>query len=274
MHHWTADGPNARNITHLARGMTDMTPTAAPLMFSDIFRGPLPALPSTWGHDRLGVIWGILENDHVGNCVDAGGEHEHMYWALTSKRPLPRFTNTSMRNYSDMLAAAPNGVPYDPHARDKKGHNPTDAGLNPITAAEWRRTVGFLDDNGDRHKDDAYAGITDLEQAYYTSYVLGVCGCGFGMPMTAEHEFVENKVWSDTSKAAVSGHYVPLVGRNSRGLYVFISWGHYQAATPAWVEKYFVGACGYVNKAYLNANGYTPEGLDLAALEEYLASVN
>lgn len=264
---WSTEEPNARKVKSLVRGMREMTLDKAPLRFSNLFDvNNLPALPSHWGHWWLGLDWGMYGNDKAGNCVDAGGEHENMYWCCSTKKQIPRFTNTSLQNYSDMLVAS-GGSPYDPNDPS------TDTGLNPIDAAAWRQSTGFLDDAGNRHKDDAFIAIANLHHAYLASFVLGVCGFGFNLPDSAEEEFAQKRPWSDTSQKPSGGHYVPLVGRNSHGMYVFITWGAYQAATPAWVAHYFMGAVGYVNREYLRVDGTTPEGFNETALDEYLASL-
>jgi hypothetical protein len=264
---WFSSELNARKATCLSRGMRDMRLDAAPLKFADLFKtNELPSLPSQWGHDWLGVNWGMYGNDHAGNCVAAGGGHENMYWSLATRKQMPRFTNTSLRNYSDMLVASGH-PPYDIHDPT------TDLGLDPIAAAEFRRKVGLLDDTGLRHKDDAYVGISNLHYAFVASYTLGISGFGFQLPDTAEDEFAAKRPWADTTRPPSGGHYVPLVGCNSQGYYVFITWGGYQAATPAWVAKYFVGAVGYVNQEYLRVDGTTPEGFNEAALNDYLMSL-
>lgn len=253
----------------LRRGMKPWRHDAIPLKLSHyIRRDKLPPVPAAFGHvTRQGIPWGMDANDVFGCCVTAGGEHEHMVWALSTGRSLPWFgTQVSEQNYSDMLVAE-GGQPLDPSDPS------TDTGLDPVQAAAWRKQVGLLDAHGARHKVDAYVAIDQIEDLDLACYLFGVCGCGFQLPDSAEDEFSAHKPWTDTSGDPDGGHYVPLVGKNSNGERYFITWGELQGATDAWIQKYLVGAVAYVSREYILATGRSPEGIDWATLEADLQSL-
>jgi hypothetical protein len=64
------------------------------------------------------------------------------------------------------------------------------------------------------------------------------------------------------------GHYIPCIGRNSLGFFLFVTWGRLQAATPAWVQTYMDEGLVYISRERLNGQGLSPQGFNAAALED------
>jgi hypothetical protein len=251
------------------RGMRMPDPSKIHLKFHDyIDHSKLPALPQQYGHvvNNPRVPWGMLGNNQAGDCVVAGGCHETMIFAMASRRKVPTFRRTWAQNYSEMLVAC-GDKPYDPN------DDSTDVGLDPHAAAGYRRSVGLLDDDGNRHQIDAYALITNINELMMATYLFGVAGLGLAIPDSAEKQFESGEVWDDLKSQPHSGHYPPAVGFNSKGNIVLSTWSDLQAATPDYVERYWAIGVAYLSKEYMLASGKSPELIDWAALEDDLGSV-
>lgn len=243
----------------LQRGMKPWREDAIKLQFVNYLdRSKLPAVPRTYGHvKRNDVPWGMLGNDEVGDCVLAGRAHETMVYALATRRGLPSFTSDGIKEQYFALTGG------------------KDEGLDPISVAKWSVTTGLKDAAGELHKVKAFASVNNDKDLDIAAYIFGACGIGFLVPDTALAEFDAGKPWVATSEAPnrEHGHYVPLVGRNSRGLRFVVTWGRLQAVTDAFWRKYFVGAVAYFSLEYMLANGISPEGIKEAQLDSDLRAL-
>lgn len=246
-------------VMPLRFGMQEWREDTIKLKFGDfIDRKRLPKVPKAYGHIKSNdVTWQMLANDQYGDCVIAGACHEVMTWALATKRPMPVFNNQVVVNqYLALTGGADNG-------------------LDPIATAKWRATAGLEDAGGGIHKVKAFASIDKDSDLDLAAYIFGACGCGFLVPDSAMAEFDAGKPWSSTKEAPnpAHGHYVPLVGRNSKGLRFVVTWGRLQAITDAFWAKYFVGGVAYFSLEYVLASGASPEGIKEADLDAAIAAL-
>jgi len=222
----------------------------------------LPVPPARFGHYNMPVEWGMLGNDNYSDCVFAGAAHETMIW-LNEAGESAVFTETAaLADYSDVTGFNMN----DPAS---------DSGTDMGDAATYRRKEGIRDANGIRHKIDAYVAIThgDLDQLALATYLFGVTGVGIRMPASADDQFERQVPWSIVPNSPViGGHYVPCVGRNRLGNYLFITWGRLHAATPEFVKEYMDEGLAYLSLESLK-NNLSPEGVNLAQLKSDLAAL-
>lgn len=241
----------------LKRGMKEWREDAIKLQLSDyLVRKELPVVPKVYGHIKSNDIpWGMLGNDQCGDCVMAGACHEIMVWALATKRILPDF---NVQGVVEQYMGLSGGK---------------DEGLDPIATAKWRVTTGVTDGTGQVHKVKAFASVNNNKDLDTAAYIFGVCGCGFNLPESAMAEFGEGKPWENTNEKGTGGHYVPLVGRNSRGYRIVVTWGRLQAVSNTFWRKYFVGGIAYFSLEYMLASGISPEGINEAALDSNLAAL-
>lgn len=255
-------------MSGLKFGKLPARPNAIKLKFSDVFKAEkLPTPPAVFGHETLmsSGEWFMLGNDSTGDCVFAGACHEHMLW--TMEGGFPRATFTAKDALSDYSAVT--------------GYNPadpsTDQGTDMQQAASYRRTTGILDATGVRHKVGAYVAIKagDLSEIALAAYLFGAVGIGFRCPSSMEDQFDQGKPWQVVpGDIIVGGHYVPCVGRNSSGDFLFITWGKLHAATPEWVSTYMDEGVAYLSPEIINQSKLTsPEGFDEAALNGFLNSL-
>src|SRR5215467_11854274 len=103
--------------------------------FADLAKLPTP--PRVFGHG-LDLVFGMLANNSVGDCVIAGGMHEEMAWG-SEVRQVPPFTaQVAVDEYSEITGYVP-------------GNPLTDLGTDMGVAAKYRRVTGLKDANGVRH---------------------------------------------------------------------------------------------------------------------------
>jgi hypothetical protein len=144
------------------------------------------------------------------------------------------------------------------------------------TAAAYRKSIGIIDSSGVRHKIDGSASLKvgDLSELATAAYIFGAAGIGVQIPSCAESQFDNRQVWSVVANDPIEGgHYVPCVGRDANGNYLFITWGKVQPATPQWVQTYMDEGLCYLDLEVLNSKGLSPESYDAAVLQSYLGEL-
>jgi hypothetical protein len=245
----------------LRRGMAPWQPEAIKLKMSDyLVLSAVPPVPATFGHVHSPAPsggWGLLGNDKAGDCVLAGAAHETIVWAWATRRPIPRFTAPNVLKQYYALAGG------------------ADGGLDPIATAKWRCSNGLADADGDIHKVKAFGAISGTAELEQATYLFGVCGVGAALPDSAEQQFQNREPWSDLSSEPnkKNGHYFVVVGKNSKGNYMVVTWGRLQAMTPAYFDRYAVGGLCYFSQEYLTETGKSPELFDEAQLDADLAAL-
>lgn len=220
-------------------------------------------VPASFGFVLPTVDWGVLGNYDCGNCVVAGSAHETMLWSRSSGKGLTKFDDAGIiRQYR--IASGWNGIINDP----------TDVGLDMQEFASHRRKFGIIDSGGNIHKIKAYAAISGINELIQAAYIFGAVGVGLMMPENTFDLFDKYQPWDVVSGSRlVGGHYVPLVGRNSKGHLLFITWGRLQAATPEFVSRYMDEAIAYISTDFITSSGFSPRLINQAKLEADLAAL-
>jgi hypothetical protein len=246
---------------NLKRGMLPLDLSKIPLKFSSyIKRDKVPAVPPQFGHVHVSNPmggWGMLGNDRYGDCTIAGIAHGQMVWDWASASAIPPFTdNQIVSQYMTLTGGADNG-------------------LDPVSVAQWWQQSGLTDSHGKVHKVRSFTAVEQVSQAIEAAYLFGFSGLAIQMPHSAEQQFINGEPWSDTSgdPQPNEGHFVPLVGRNSAGNLMVVTWGRLHAATPEWMDKYFVGSVAYTSQEYMMASGLSPEGFNFDQLDADMASL-
>lgn len=230
-------------------------------------KSKLPPVPATFGHEVITQTWGVLNNDQCGDCVIAGACHETMLWLAAAGRDAVPFDDmTAIKNYREAQADQGYNIynPADPLS---------DTGLDMEKAAAWRRTVGIVDASGTRHTIKAYANIDNVQDLATAAYFFGAAGLGIKVTDTCMDQFQNGEPWDGSDGKVVGGHYIPVVGRNSRGNLIVITWGRLQAITPAGIEKMMDEAIAYLSPEYLTAKGVSPEAFNETQLDADLAAL-
>lgn len=242
-------------------GKTPARKDAVKLKLS-LFGANLPKPPATYGHyDLEAADWGMLGNDQYGDCVWAGAGHEYMLWNKEA-------TKTVSFTADNVLAAYTAVTGFNPKKPD------TDQGTDMELAAKYRRVTGVQDQTGTRHKVGAYLAIeannrTQLKQAVSTFTAVGI---GIQVPESAQTQFAAGKPWTVVKNSPIEGgHYVPVVGYDSKYLYV-VTWGQVQKMAWAFFDKYNDEGIAYLSDEMLT-NGKTIDGLDLTSLNLILTEL-
>lgn len=245
-------------------GKKPARPGAIKLKFGTFFdKAALPTPPMVFGHTGHGgdLRWGMLANDEVSNCVFAGGAHEHMVWTHVHGGQPARFNNAGViADYSAVTG-------YDPKRPE------TDQGTDMVQAAKYRQRTGLIDADGVRHKIEAYVelDIGNVDQVVLAAYLTGAVGIGVQLPESCEKQFDHQEPFTIVKGSRnEGGHYVPLVGRNSHGNPLIVTWGRIQAVTPAWLAEQMDEGVAYIALEYL-ANNLSPEGFDSEYLRKSIA---
>src|SRR5690349_6691028 len=134
-------------MNDLCLGLKPARPDAIQFKLKDFMDlSALPTPPAKFGHG-MNLVYGMLANNSVSDCVIAGAMHEEMLWS-SEHGTVPPFTAASaVLEYTAITGYNPN--------------NPrTDQGTDMQIAASYRRRVGLRDAVGNRHKIDAYLEVS------------------------------------------------------------------------------------------------------------------
>jgi hypothetical protein len=199
----------------------------------------------------------------AGDCFWAGSAHEEMEMAHNAGRPIPQFT---CLNILEQYAAYCN---YNLQT----GAN--DQGTMVRDGLQWRATKGLLDVNGNAYKIGAYYSLEvgNHQQLWEALYLGENIGIGIQFPESAMTQFNNRKPWSVVAGTQIEGgHYVPLVGHPSQGMWTAITWGSRQMVTDAFLTTYLDEAWGYISPdRYNRVTGETLQHYKDADLEKYFA---
>lgn len=257
-------------MTELRLGKKPARPDATKLRLQNYF--DLPRIPSRFPDP--GKIspraYGMLGNDEVGDCVIAGAMHEHMLWTREGVGPAANFsTDLALKTYSAITG-------YDPAQTDEQGNNPTDQGTDMEEAAKYRRKVGITDSAGNVHKIGAYLALDfhDPRTLAAAAYIFDAVGVGIEFPASAMDQFNRGRTWTVVRNSPLEGgHYVPLFYKKTAATFQVVTWGQVQNVSTGFLAKYADEAVVYLSEEFLDGNGKTPDGFDLAGLQNDLKNL-
>ncbi|MFC9436922.1 hypothetical protein [Nocardia sp. NPDC057030] len=207
-------------------------------------------IPAEFGTDALGMEWGMHGNDVRATSVWAGAAHETRWWAQESGTSVTISTDNTLSDYATVTGFQ-------------------DLGTDLQTAASYRRRVGILDADGNRHRIGGYVALTpgDPDQLAAAVYVFGAAGVGLRLPEYALADAEAGRVWDlrQGIPDIAGGQYVPAVGRSSEGNFYVITWGRIQPMSEGFYRRYCDEALVYFSTDFLRA-GVSPPGFDRARL--------
>ncbi|MFC7753036.1 hypothetical protein [Tsukamurella soli] len=235
------------------------------LLRQDVPKGLAPA-PTAFGLERFYPIsgWGMLANDRLGDCVEAGSCHQVMAWTASHA------IHTLFTDY-DAIALYSAITGYTPS-------NPnSDQGTDMLTAAKYLCSTGFKDATGRLHKAGAFLGLQAEDPAELADgcYYFGTALIGVNLPSAWQDAFKPDGsgVWDVCDSPIEGGHCVVVVGRRANGNFVAVTWGSLVEITPGAIEKYCDEAFVFLSQDFLNGQGKTVEGFDLAQLQADLKAL-
>jgi hypothetical protein len=152
----------------------------------------------------------------------------------------------------------------------------TDNGAYELDVMNYMRRVGMgHEKDGTRHTIGAFAAVDwndrqEFQDAHYVFGGLKVCA---GLPISAQRQ----EVWDVVSGSAADwgswgGHSMYSVGYSEKGVLLY-TWGREKWATWAWIAKYVDEVYCLISEDYFKRGGRTPQGFDLARLEQALRAI-
>lgn len=217
----------------------------------------------------VGWNWGMMANDRVGDCVDAGVGHVYMANRANNG------TWTHVPTDDEVLALYTATTGYDPTKTDAQGNNPTDQGSSEADVCDYLVSTGFL---GDRALVTAplLTGTTDdegLDKVRWCIELFGACVIGVNLPNEAQNQFAAGTPWALGGDETVEGgHCVVLFDYSSEDFFA-VTWGGQpkdprglQRVTGDWMKKFNEEAHAVLWTDQLMSTGKTPAGFDVAQL--------
>lgn len=216
-----------------------------------------PAVPAQgWETAVASDAWGMLGNDLYGCCAEAGIMHLVQAQSANAGNPLHSTTDQTLELYSAITGFNRNDPSTDQGTAltdlltfiQKNGLEMYDATGKVVTVD----VVGF-----------ASLDISSIAQMRYSTYYLGGNYLGIGCPQQCEENLAN---WNFPAGLPLAGgHCIPRVGEGAAGGQI-VSWDTLIPFSNQFWTAY--GDEGYVvlTKAWLNAQGKAPSGLDLDGL--------
>ena len=228
------------------------------LQLGDYLQSTLPPPPSAADWTKGITGWGMMLNDHLGDCTIVGVGHAIQVWTANTG------TLASVPD-SDVEAAYEKWGGYVP------GDASTDTGGAELDVLNGWRKDGLSGHALVAFADPQYANLTEIRQSIA---LFGGVYVGFALPLTAQNQ----DVWdvapgggSFANKGSWGGHcvYVPKYDANG---FTCISWGQLKTMTVAFWTAYCDEAHTLLGQDWLSARG-APNGFDLAQLQADLSAI-
>jgi len=213
---------------------------------------PTPPRKRSW----MGSLsYGMLGNDRLGDCVEAEVLHRTQSSAYSGRGLSVVPTDQDAIRLYEAVA----------------GYNPADPNSDQGTdmqamQAYWRKT-GVLG-----YKSLAYAELSSVQSLDLVRAAIDLFGglsVGLNFPASAMTQFNDGEGWSIVpDDGGIEGGHAVFVGGYDQdaGTFDLVTWARVITMTEAFWLKYVEEAWCPILPEWLNAQGKSPEGLDLASL--------
>ena len=224
---------------------------------------PIPAAINWYSTPELqqNFSWGMLLNDQMGCCAIAGPAHIEMVWTGNTGHPYIATNDCVLKAYEVV-----------------GGYNPadsqnTDNGCVMLNVMNYWRNVGICD-----HKIAGYVSvnphnITNIKAAIY---MFGAINLGIALPASAQDQDIwdvtDPSLTGDATPGSWGGHCV-VASKYDANTITCITWGEEKIMTWAYFKTYCDEAYAAISHDWLNANGLSPSGFNLATLQQDLSAI-
>lgn len=194
--------------------------------------------------------WGMMGNDHYGNCVIVTAAHMLLAWQANARALTTRLSDEAVVTLSKRMKALSGYVVLDRLKWWRK-------------RGMWGNVLGAFASISPDDPLDMRVAISEF----------GAADLGLSMPAAWQRE----PVW-DTGRGSRyvrgswGGHSVPAVGYDADGVDV-VTWGRVQRITWRAIRTYCDEGWAAINSAWLTAAAVTPHGFDMERLAADLAEV-
>jgi hypothetical protein len=227
------------------------------------FRTELPAPPAAVDYMTEIGYWPMYLNDTLGDCVEAAFAHLQLSWSRYAGKPIIPSNSEVLTAYE----AIGGYVPGDPS---------TDNGSDLLTALKYYRQRGFITAFMQLER----GNWLELQQAIA---IFGGVYIGIQLPNAVVPQGPGAPDWTDIPwkwegsmvPNPENGHCVPAMRYLQGADYWnnFISWGQRMGMNQAFYVNCSDEAYAIVTPEWIEANGKSPSGFDLAQLLANLQSV-
>lgn len=224
----------------------------------------LPATPITINWSHAVQNYPMYGNDRCGDCTAAAVGHMIQTWTANTG-------SVVTISDADVLALYSTVSGYDPNT----GAN--DNGAVETTVLEYWKNNGVVG-----HKILGYLSLEpgNLDHIQLATSIFGGVYLGIELPLIAQQQINAKQPWSaplsprspQAFPGSWGGHAVPVVNFGPQGL-TCVTWGQLQPMTNKFFSTYCDEAYAIVSPDWLNAQGKSPNGFDLATLLSDLAAL-
>jgi hypothetical protein len=242
------------DVTRYKLGKSPALFDARTLRFGDYLSPQLPSPPPAVDHGAKVSRWSLYDNDRFANCTSAAAAHMIQCWSASVGAEVSVPLSAVLAFYRD--GGGPDSSP--------------DANCSLLSVLKRWQSRGL-----GSHKIVAFAQLepnnrTQVEDAVY---LFGSACLGIALPDFAVEGDRLSKPWvvppqGPVAKAAANtgnGHCVPVVAYDARNLYV-VTWGQMRAMSWPFYDAYVDEAYVALSPDWIDTNGATVAGFDLAGL--------
>jgi len=192
---------------------------------------------------------GMMRNDALSDCTCAAMAHSFQTWTAYGGQPW---------------------VPSDTQivALYNKVNHGVDKGANMLDVLNKVREEGI---GGNKIYAFVAIDTTDHDQVRTAHFLFGGLYFGAGLPVTAQAQEGEGKVWellpgaNGSEPYSWGGHAMNLVDTGKKTLKA-VTWGHLQALTWEWWDRYVDECFAILEEDYVGADKRSPQGFSLKKL--------
>ena len=216
-----------------------------------------PAVPAQgWEFAVNPSTWGMLGNDQYGCCGEAGILHLIQGQSSNTGNPLTATTAQALALYSAVTGFDPNDPSTDQGTVltdlltyiQKNGVEMNNSTGKPVTV----EVVG-----------SASLDISSFAQLRYAAFTFGGTYLGINCPQQCVDD---TSNWNfSAGLPPAGGHCIPQEGEGAAGGKI-VSWGMVIPCSTGFLLSYLEEGYVVITKAWLNAQGKSPTGLDLNSL--------
>jgi hypothetical protein len=232
------------------------------LQFGAYLSKGLPPPPASVDYSKAVPTWPMMGNDKYGDCTCAAAGHMIEEW-------------TANTGSAEILPDAKILAAYKHFA----GSN-ADAGANMLDVLKYWRKTGI---GGDKILAFAQLQPKSSIEAKDAINIFANCYIGVSLPnfavapgtnyITTPWVVPPQGPVNDAAPNPSNGHCIPAVGYDDRNLYV-VTWGALKSMTWEFYSAYMDEAFAVLSDDWISKKvGKAPNGFDLAALKQDLASV-
>ena len=233
------------------------------LRFSDYVTPALPAPPDSVAYYQKVPTWPMYYNDQYGDCTCAAAGHMIQNWTANAATEVSPPPPTVLTFYEHFVGTPP----------------PPDAGCDMLSVLKYWRKAGL-----DQHKVQAFTSVQlqDQSQAQSAIYLLGGIYIGVELP---DFAVVQGADWltipwvvppggpvGNAAPDPHNGHCIPAVGYDAEQLWI-VTWGSLKSMSWGFYDAYADESYAVVSTDFIGTSGVSPEGFNLAALENDLAQL-